>query len=54
MYSESEKLLNLDISLPEYRKILLSVHICEAVLEHDIRGLGSFWPWWKARYGNPP
>ena len=40
--------------LPEYRKTLLSVHIYEAVLEHDIRGLKSFWSWWKARYGNPP
>ena len=36
---------------PDYRKSLLSVHVYEAVLEHGVRGLESFWAWWKPRYG---
>jgi hypothetical protein len=39
-------------SHPDYRKALLSVHIYEAVLEHDIRGLKDFWSWWNTRHGN--
>ncbi len=35
--------------LPEYRQSLLSVHIYEAVLENNIKGLNGFWDWWKGR-----
>jgi hypothetical protein len=35
---------------PDYRKTLLSVHIYEAVLEHNIRTLEEFREWWQARY----
>jgi hypothetical protein len=37
--------------LPEYRNILLSVHIYEAVLEHGVRSIDKFWEWWKIHYG---
>ena len=36
---------------PEYRKSMLSVHIYEAVLEHNIRDLESFRTWWQASVG---
>jgi hypothetical protein len=36
---------------PEYRRTILSVHIYEAVLENNIRGLEAFREWHKARYG---
>lgn len=36
---------------PEYRKSLLSVHVYEAVLEHDVRDLESFRAWRQARAG---
>jgi hypothetical protein len=41
-------------SHPDYRKALLSVHIYEAVLEHDVCGVDRFWTWWKSMYGNAP
>jgi hypothetical protein len=34
---------------PEYRKTLLSVHIYEAVLEHEITDLLAFREWWAQR-----
>jgi hypothetical protein len=37
--------------LPEYRQTLLSAHIYEAVLEHGISDIDSFWNWWNAKYG---
>lgn len=36
-------------SRPEYRKTLLSVHIYEAVLEHNIKSVEDFLSWWKGR-----
>jgi hypothetical protein len=36
---------------PEYRKSLLSVHVYEAVLEHDVQDLESFRAWWQATTG---
>jgi hypothetical protein len=38
---------------PEYRDTMLSVHIYEAVLEHNVRDLESFLAWWQARVGLP-
>ena len=38
-------------SLPEYRKTLLSVHVYEAVLDADVRGIEEFHRWWQGRYG---
>ena len=32
---------------PEYRRTMLSIHIYEAVLEHDISGLARFRRWWE-------
>jgi len=37
--------------LPEFRNNLLSVHVYEAVLEHDVRSIDEFWEWWKKNYG---
>ena len=37
--------------LPEYRKSLLSVHIYEAVLEKQIRGIDAFLEWWQSTNG---
>lgn len=31
---------------PDYRKTVLSVHIYEAVLQNQIRGVEAFWDWW--------
>lgn len=38
---------------PRYRKVLLSVHIYEAVLEHGICGLDSFEDWWRVHCAPP-
>jgi len=38
-------------NLPEYLDGHLSTRIYEAVLEHDIRGIGEFREWWQNRYG---
>jgi hypothetical protein len=38
-------------NLPEYRQVLLSVHIYEAVLEHGVHTIDEFWDWWKNNYG---
>ena len=35
----------------EYRRTIKSVHIYEAVLEHDICALEDFREWWKAKFG---
>lgn len=35
---------------PEYGNSLLSVHIYEAVLDDNIRGLKEFREWWEERY----
>ena len=37
---------------PEYRKTLLSVHIYQAVLEDNIRGLDAFMTWWRKKNDN--
>lgn len=37
--------------LPQYRSTLLSVHVYEAVLEQNVRGLEGFKEWWAIRYG---
>lgn len=36
---------------PEYRKSLLSVHIYEAVLQCQIRGVDAFLEWWRSTHG---
>jgi len=38
-------------NLPEYRDSLLSMHIYEAVLEHDVRSIDEFWEWWRGHDG---
>lgn len=35
----------------DYRKTLLSVHIYEAVLDYNIKGLEEFQTWWQKKYG---
>jgi hypothetical protein len=36
---------------PEYRRSMLSVHVYEAVLEEDVRGVEEFREWWRRRHG---
>lgn len=37
---------------PEYRRTMLSVHIYDAVLSHNIRDPATFRAWWKREHGS--